>query len=240
MRDEGIFIVIDGIDGAGKTTQVNRFRELFEDAGEIVVCSKEPTQGPWGQKLRDSATAGRLPLDEELALFVRDREQHVSEVIAPALEQGHVVIVDRYFYSTVAYQGVREASVDHLLAEMRSKFPVPDTTFFLDLPAPIAMHRISSERGDQPNEFERVDVLSEIRKVFNTIALQCDEVHVVDSTSSIDFVSFELAKILTSTVLRTKRCAKDYDCEELDRSFRQTGQCQWEQIRRVFRAVAPS
>src|SRR4051794_35061604 len=119
----GIFIVVDGIDGAGKTTQVQLIGDALEAAGEVVVRSKEPTNGPWGQKLRASAANGRLPLDAELRAFVEDRKEHVASVIRPAMDDGKIVIVDRYFYSTIAYQGSRGADACSVEGDMRSLFP---------------------------------------------------------------------------------------------------------------------
>src|SRR4051794_4247303 len=106
-RPPGILIAVEGIDGAGKTTQVTRLCAALADVGETVVRSKEPTNGPHGRRLRESAQTGRMNADEELQTFIADRREHVETVIRPALERGETVILDRYFYSTVAYQGVR-------------------------------------------------------------------------------------------------------------------------------------
>ena len=102
-RNSGLLIAIDGIDGAGKTTQVEFLRKVFSDAGMEVVCSKEPTDGEWGSKLRESAQNGRLSLEDELDLFVKDRRDHVETLITPELEAGKIVILDRYYYSTITY-----------------------------------------------------------------------------------------------------------------------------------------
>src|SRR5207253_402183 len=106
-RPTGILIAIEGIDGAGKTTQVARLCKALEAVGETVVRSKEPTNGPHGRRVRESAQNGRLDPHEELATFLDDRREHVATVIGPALGRGEIVILDRYFYSTIAYQGPR-------------------------------------------------------------------------------------------------------------------------------------
>lgn len=129
----GILVAIEGIDGAGKTTQVAMLRDALTSAGEVPVVSKEPTNGKWGRVIRESASAGRLPPDDELAAFVNDRTEHVASVVAPALHDGRVVILDRYFYSSIAYQGSRGASVEHVKALMEGKFPIPDAVFISTL-----------------------------------------------------------------------------------------------------------
>src|SRR5690606_29927239 len=107
MMPRGLFIVLEGIDGTGKSTQAVRLGEWFSRAGHEVLISREPTDGPWGRKLRESAATGRLSADEELECFLEDRRQHVRELIEPALREGKVVILDRYYFSTMAYQGAR-------------------------------------------------------------------------------------------------------------------------------------
>ena len=104
---QGLFIVIEGIDGTGKSTQSKRLAEWFRSRGREVVLSREPTDGPWGKKLRESATTGRLSAEEELECFLNDRREHVEMSIKPALAEGKVVILDRYYFSTMAYQGAR-------------------------------------------------------------------------------------------------------------------------------------
>ena len=102
-----MFIVFEGIDGTGKSTQVRLLAKALRELGQEVVTSKEPTDGPVGTRLRQSAEKGRLSPQEELDLFHQDRRDHVQSLIAPALERGDTVIVDRYFFSTMAYQGAR-------------------------------------------------------------------------------------------------------------------------------------
>src|SRR6476660_6710847 len=102
--DRGILVAFEGIDGAGKTTQAELLGRHLRQAGLTVVQTKEPTSVPHGQRLRASAATGRLGKDEELQAFLDDRRDHVRTLIAPALGRGEVVIVDRYYFSTAAYQ----------------------------------------------------------------------------------------------------------------------------------------
>ena len=103
----GLFIVLEGIDGTGKSTQTQRLATYFSALGWEVVLSREPTDGPWGKKLRESATTGRLEPEQELEYFLLDRKEHVENLILPSLKDDKVVILDRYYFSTMAYQGCR-------------------------------------------------------------------------------------------------------------------------------------
>src|SRR4051812_36123605 len=105
----GLLIAVEGIDGAGKTSVAALLAQYCGERGIACVVSEEPTSLKWGRELRRSAQEGRLTLDAELEFFRKDREMHVAGTIRSALEQGHVVIVDRYYWSTAAYQGARGA-----------------------------------------------------------------------------------------------------------------------------------
>lgn len=229
-ESKGIFIVVDGIDGAGKTTQVQILCNAFQEANEPVVCSKEPTNGKWGRQLRESAVNGRLPLEDELRAFVEDRKEHVATVIRPALAEGKVVIVDRYYYSTIAYQGSRGADVRSVAGDMRSLFPAPDVAFLLDADPSITLHRIENERGDAPNHFERLDQLRSVRQVFLDLANADDTMRIVDASRSVESVTEAITRVLVDGVLKQKRCAKSYDCDVLYCVPRMAGQCRWAEI----------
>ena len=86
----GFFAVFEGIDGAGKSTQARRLGERLTARGERVVLSREPTMGRWGKQLRESAQTGRRSIEEELELFLKDRREHVNELILPRLREGCV------------------------------------------------------------------------------------------------------------------------------------------------------
>ena len=160
-----MFIVIEGIDGTGKSTQAKRLADHFTSLGKTVVLSREPTDGPWGTLLRNSASSGRLSPEEELQAFLNDRLQHVTEKIAPALAEGHTVILDRYYFSTMAYQGVRGFDPLEIRRKNEVFAPVPDLLLILDLDVDTAIERIGT-RGDDTNEFEQRASLSRCREIF--------------------------------------------------------------------------
>jgi len=166
----GIFIVIEGIDGAGKSTQANLLRDVFARAGREVIVSREPTDGEYGRLLRESASRGRHSPEQELDLFIKDRTQHVENLIKPALAGGKVVILDRYFYSTLAYQGARGGDIRALRAEMERRFPIPDVVIVLDMDPGVSRKRIARLRGDHPNEFESPEGLRRARGIFQSLS----------------------------------------------------------------------
>lgn len=226
MASAGIFIAIEGIDGAGKTTQVTRLSSALKNAGELVITSKEPTDGQWGRLLRSSAASGRLPLDEELDLFIRDRKEHLEQVIMPALNAGKIVILDRYFYSTIAYQGCR--GMDYLQVESMMEFaPVPDMVFLLDADPVTTLHRISHGRNESPNEFEQEQSLRDARRIFLELASRRSEMYVIDAVCSADSVTGTVMNLMLENALRHSRCAKKDGCDFMYCSFRNSGTCQW-------------
>ncbi len=161
----GLFIVIEGIDGTGKSTQVRRLGEWFEAQGREVVLSREPTDGPWGKKVRESGGTGRLSPADELQYFLNDRREHVDGLIKPALAEGKVVILDRYYFSTMAYQGARGFDPAEIRRKNEEFAPVPDLLLILDLDVDTALGRIGA-RGDTANEFEKRENLQRCREIF--------------------------------------------------------------------------
>lgn len=161
----GLLIAVEGIDGAGKTTVTATLAQWCGERGLLCGLSKEPTSLEWGRKLRESAASGRLNLADELELFHKDREQHVKDSIQPALDEGAIMILDRYYWSTAAYQGARGADVAEVVEFNEATYPVPDLVLLLDLPVEIGQNRINC-RGDQPNAFEGVEALEKCRTIF--------------------------------------------------------------------------
>jgi len=165
----GMFIVFEGIDGTGKSTQVRLLAEKLRQLGYAVVATREPTEGSHGQKIRELfINRQTVTRDEELELFVADRNQHVKEVIAPALADGCVVICDRYYLSTVAYQGANGMDQD-LIWQKNKKFPVPDLAVILEIEPTLGIHRIQNQRNEHPNTFEAEAYLQKVAAIFSTM-----------------------------------------------------------------------
>ena len=161
----GLLVAVEGIDGAGKTTVAATLAQWCGERGLLCMLSKEPTSLAWGQKLRESAATGRLTLEDELDLFHKDREEHAQSSIQPALDEEAIVILDRYYWSTAAYQGARGAAIGEVMGFNEGRFPIPDLLLLLDLPVEAGQHRIHV-RGDKPNAFEDVSALERSREIF--------------------------------------------------------------------------
>lgn len=182
----GKLIVIEGIDGTGKSTQATMLADALRKEGHEVVQSFEPTNGPWGRQLRESATTGRLTIEEELDCFLKDRRQHVEELIAPTIARGGIVVLDRYYFSSMAYQGARGIDPASIREKNEVFAPQPDLLLILDLPVDIALERIGVRDGEA-NEFEKRESLQFCRDLF--LSLKDEEFAcVIDTDASINDV----------------------------------------------------
>lgn len=179
----GRLIALEGIDGSGKSTQVPHVVAALRAAGHEVLATREPTDGEWGRKIRVMAQTGEeIPPDEELRWFMEDRQEHVQEVIAPALEAGTSVVTDRYFLSTVAYQGARGLDWRAILRESEARFPLPDLAILFEVTAERGLARVRSRAGAPEPAFERGDYLSRVTGIF--AALERDYLVRVDGSGS--------------------------------------------------------
>lgn len=163
------FITFEGIDGSGKSTQIKLLDDYLSGKGAKVFLTKEPGEGKLGEAIRTMILARRdieVKPYEELFLFCADRAHHVREVIQPKLEDGYTVICDRYYDSTLAYQGFgRGIPHDFVFnnAKSSSLGVEPDITFFLSIPVEQALLRLknrgrNNRMDEEPLEFHsRVD-----------------------------------------------------------------------------------
>jgi dTMP kinase len=146
------FIVFEGIDGSGKTTQARMLAHRLEELGIPFVLTSEPSDGPTGLVIRN--LSARPDPEEEERLFTEDRRHHVNRVILPALGENKVVICDRYVHSSAAYQGARGLDPYELIRRNMSFAPPADVVFLLEVPVSIALERIGSKRGKGFSVFE--------------------------------------------------------------------------------------
>jgi dTMP kinase len=201
----GLFISFEGIDGVGKTTQVNLLRDFLESAGRTVVVTREPGGTKLGAAIRKlllsnaEGTADVSPRAEAM-LYAADRAQHAHDVIRPALEQGSVVITDRYVDSSIAYQaGGRELGEDDILmlSMWATNHLMPARTYLLDLDPSVsrtrltgAPDRLESESDEfqertraaflaraaaEPNRFRVIDAAAPIEGVWAAIRADIEE-----------------------------------------------------------------
>ena len=195
-----MLIVFEGIDGSGKSSQVKMLGESLKALGLTVTESFEPTNGEYGALLRSSATRpeGRYSLDEELELFAKDRKQHVETLIRPRVEAGEVVILDRYYFSTMAYQGARGADPQKVRAHNEEFAMQPDLVFVLNVPTEIALARVVG-RDSEADAFEQKEALERCAEIFND--LDDDYVHFIDGSRSAEVVHEEVRRLVTGYML---------------------------------------
>jgi len=166
---KGILIVIEGIDGSGKTTQAQILLDKLLGEGYDAVYFQEPSDSRWGKKIREKAAfQGSLSPEQELELFQRDRRENVEKNLKPALKKKRVVILDRYYFSTIAYQGVKGINPERIRV-MNEEFVIkPDLVFILDIEAGKGLGRVEESRKKKDLLFEREEFLAEVRKAFRS------------------------------------------------------------------------
>ena len=169
MPRRGLLIVFEGLDGAGKTTQLDLLYDYLSGQGYDAVRLREPTDGPWGQKLRRLMVHGRgdVTPDTELEWFLNDRREHVEQRIRPALGRKQIVLLDRYYFSTLAYQGALGCDPQSIRARNEAFAPPPDLLLLLDLPPEVGWRRLK-QRG-MPSHFERLDYLERVADIFDAM-----------------------------------------------------------------------
>ncbi len=166
----GPLIAFEGIDGSGKSTQIRALAAHLDAAGIAHVLTFEPTNGDMGRKIREMARSGvAVEPEQELAWFMADRAEHVREVIEPARARGQWVLTDRYYLSTVAYQGARGLDADAILAESEARFPTPDLTLLFEIAPRRSFERVTARGGVAEPVFEELGFQERVADVFAKI-----------------------------------------------------------------------
>lgn len=185
--NKGLFISFEGIDGVGKTTQVEALKDHLQSLGREVVVTREPGGTQLGKTLREILLHGTsVSARTEALLFAADRAQHVAQVIRPALSRGAVVITDRYIDSSLAYQaGGRELTMDDVrtLSEWATDSLWPNRTYLLDMQPEDAFKRLHREQDRM--ESAGMDFARRTREAFLDLAQEsADRYRVLDATFS--------------------------------------------------------
>lgn len=200
----GWLFAFEGLDGSGKSTQLVLLAEALQKEGYQVVMTREPTDGPYGLRIRQLlSNRGECSPAEELELFMADRRQHVDSLIVPALKAGKIVLTDRYYLSTAAYQGARGHDPEAILQANEAFAPQPDLCFFLTVPVRTGLLRIIEGRGEQPNDFEKENNLLQVQQVF--AGLRRSFIRQVDGARSIDEVHAAILVLARSVLKKDPR-----------------------------------
>lgn len=196
--------MIEGIDGSGKTTQARLLKSHLLSEGYDAVLFKEPTDGKWGRKIATLARRGRsVSAQEELSYFMNDRREDVEDNILPALRQRKVVVLDRYYFSSVAYQGARGLDPKEVEASNSAFAPSPDLVIILDIDPKLARERIERYRGEAPNHFETR--LAGVRRIFLRLARAHPEARVVEAGRSEAEVHGEIVGLVSLILTKGQR-----------------------------------
>ena len=197
---KGAFIVFEGADGAGKSSLCKRVAEWLTAKGRDVVLTAEPTHEGIGAFIR-SGNAGGISQRTEALLFVADRNDH-TEKIMRMVEEGKVVLSDRYFASTVAYQSARldgDASDRDWLIDINRQFiDRPDATILLDIDPEVGLSRVG-DRGEEISKFERMDFQKQVRENYLRLAKEFG-FNIVDASRSRDEVYMDTIAILEEVI----------------------------------------
>ena len=167
--NRGLLIVFEGIDGTGKSTQCGKLAELLDEKEIANISLAEPTRGKWGMKIRQLLTEGRngVSPEEELAWFINDRKEDVELNINPALKEGKVVLMDRYYFSTAAYQGALGFDPQEIRENNERFAPVPDRVLIFHNSPEKSLERIESSREGK-SAFEKRDYLIDVQNIFKS------------------------------------------------------------------------
>jgi dTMP kinase len=166
----GTLIAFEGLDGCGKSTQLELLAAALRAAGLPVLTTREPTDGVMGQRIRAMARSGELiSAEEELRWFVEDRREHVRDTIAPGLAAGQVVLSDRYTLSSVAYQGARGLDPGEILRAGEEEFPLPDLALVFELDADAGLARVKARGGVAEPSFEQSEFLQKAERIFESL-----------------------------------------------------------------------
>lgn len=171
MQSPGRLIVFEGIDGTGKSTQIPLLCHHLEKLGYPVITTREPTDGPFGRRIRELfLNREKVSREQELQLFLDDRREHVHNLLLPALRAGKIVLCDRYYLSTVAYQGANGFNPKEIL-RLNDFAPVPDLALIFEVSLATSLRRITEGRGEQLNDFEQAETLARVGAIFADLDL---------------------------------------------------------------------
>ncbi len=200
------YIAFEGIDGAGKSTQIALLSAWLTKRYYTAIQLCEPTYGRHGARVRKRMLENEnMSRDEQIRLFTLDREEHVKTKLGPLLEfvADHpffLVVQDRYYLSAPAYQAAGKAAMIALLRQQQEIAPKPDIVFLLDVPVETAVERVANS-GKKPAVFERKEVLEEVRYNYLFLAEEGSEhIKVMDSSPPSEDVCALIVEALRNKV----------------------------------------
>jgi len=203
----GLFITIEGMDGSGKTTQINVIRDYISEKGYNVILAREPGGTKISEKIRDiilDPANGAMAAITEVLLYASARAQLIAEVIKPAVESGSVVVCDRFIDSSFAYQGFGRGIDINTIADVNRAAidgMMPDLTFFIDMSPEIALkRRMASSEADRI-EKEHMEFHMKAYNGYKELArLYPERIKTIDGNRTVEEISQEIRKWLDTVV----------------------------------------
>jgi len=193
----GFLIVIEGIDGAGKTTHARRLVRWLRKMGIQAHYTFEPTKGVIGRLLEKMALKRKVNVKVEALLFAADRIDHLDKIIKPLLEKGSIVISDRYIHSSIAYQSITVGDQEWI-EELNKFAEKPDLVILLDVDPEIGLRRIKRRRA----RFEKIEILEKVREKYLELAKR-EGFKVIDANREVNEV-FEDVRRFVEKFLKEK------------------------------------
>ncbi len=208
MSQTGLFITFEGVEGAGKSSQIRRLAASLEKEGVAVLVTREPGGTPISERIRElllERKHHKMVSTTELLLYAAARSQHVAERIAPALAEGQTVISDRFGDATTAYQGHGrglDLELIHRLNRVATGGLVPDLTIVLDVPVKVGLGRARRRRRSMDRlEIETLEFHQRVRDGYHAIAKQePDRVAVINSRRNPKRVHYEIRELVNQRI----------------------------------------
>lgn len=202
MSDQkpGLFITLEGVDGAGKSSHIPAIIAQLSERGHHVVSTREPGGTPLGESLRALLLHETMHAETETLLMFAARREHIASVIAPALAEGKTVLSDRFTDASFAYQsgakGVAHAKLQALETWVQADLQ-PDVTLLFDVPVSVSMARLASAREPDKFEREQADFFTKIRDTYLSRAKSFPQrFHIIDSNQAFEHVQENVADVI--------------------------------------------
>lgn len=197
---QGKFIVFEGLDGSGQSTQASLLRGFLIEKNYQVVLTKEPTiQSEAGRRIKEVLEKRSEITPSGLQeLFAKDRGEHLRNIVIPSLKEGRAVISDRYFFSSFAY-GASEGLDLEWLIRINNDFLLPDLTIILEVRPEVCISRIEG-RGSEKTLFEKKEKLAKVWEVYEKLPVRFENVKVIDGEKPIEEVFSQVKEAVLSKI----------------------------------------
>ena len=196
----GKFIVVEGLDGSGKSSQVDLVIKFLQENGKEVIVTREPTMDSEAGRMIKQALRKEITVDplELQRLYVQDRKEHLENKVIPALKEGKYVVSSRYAFSTFAY-GYSTGLDVNMLVELNKDFLLPDLTIIIDVSPESCVQRIEN-RGEPKELFEQKEKLTKVNEIYKKTPEMFENVVVINGERPIEQVFEDVKKEINNII----------------------------------------